>query len=248
MFKSPPDAIPDALHELRDALADLVSWATFAGDGEIFRKATPEAEADLTETALQLERRGGRVEAARAALVAAGFPVPRAWLAPDAAVRTVGPKWRPAVGSGHPQYVLSWEVPPDPPALRDVLAAVDEERRVRGIEADAGDRAASAGGEAAGDAPTPALDPDTPVAVSTLAKMYGVNQESLRKRLERQRGKDFECFTEVQEQKPREPRFLYKPRLVHHIIEDMRAKASGEASAERPARKKPPDFPAILAR
>ena len=93
--------------------------------------------------------------------------------------------------------------------------------------------------ERTGQGPTAlVLDPDTPVAASRIAMAHGLDPDSLRKRLERERAKGFDRFVEVENRKPREPRFLYYPRAVQPVIDAMKKKASGEASDERPSRKK----------
>jgi len=81
------------------------------------------------------------------------------------------------------------------------------------------------------------LDPDTPVSARRLADAHGVDQESLRKRLERYRRNHDSCYVEVEDGNPREPRFLYKPGAVQPVIDAMKRKASGETSSERPPRK-----------
>lgn len=70
-----------------------------------------------------------------------------------------------------------------------------------------------------------------------IAEREGVDPERLRKRLERRRAGDHNCYREIGdgERKRREPKYLYHVRAVRPIIEKL--KTSDETSADRPAKK-----------
>lgn len=87
-------------------------------------------------------------------------------------------------------------------------------------------------------AASPSDEPDAWLGHSAIAEAYGVDSESLRKRLDRLRRSDHNCYKEVaeSERKPREPKYLYRVSAVRPIIVEM--EASGGASGERPAKKK----------
>ena len=85
--------------------------------------------------------------------------------------------------------------------------------------------------------PDPSLDDDGAfLSVADLAKRYGIPKDALRKRLDRFRKTNHDCYKEVAdgERKPREPRYLYQLGAVRHIVQEM---ASGETSGKRPAKK-----------
>lgn len=77
---------------------------------------------------------------------------------------------------------------------------------------------------------------DAALSPAVLAKHFDVPREALRKRLERLRKTDHQCFIEVADQSLREPRFLYYVGRVRPVIEDLRA--SSEMSRKRPATEK----------
>lgn len=63
------------------------------------------------------------------------------------------------------------------------------------------------------------------MSVADFAKIHGVNAGALRKRLERLRGKnplDSDMFIESQNREKNKPQFLYNPKRVELIIEDMK--------------------------
>ncbi|MDI9430652.1 MAG: pentapeptide repeat-containing protein [Planctomycetota bacterium] len=81
------------------------------------------------------------------------------------------------------------------------------------------------------------LRTDARLPAETLAEMFGVDREALRKRLERTREKralDSEFFVEVANRGTRKPQYLYNPARVLPIAEDLKRKAS----AKRPPKKK----------
>lgn len=73
--------------------------------------------------------------------------------------------------------------------------------------------------------------------VSDLARRFGVDQETLRKRLDRWRGKNQGSADWAQDSdaQSREARYLYRCRAVRPIIDDLRA--SDETTGERPTKK-----------
>ena len=73
------------------------------------------------------------------------------------------------------------------------------------------------------------------LSVKQLAGNFGVPYDALRKRLDRERKKDHDCFLEVSNRRANEPRFLYYVAKVRPIIEDL--KASNRTSNERPSPK-----------
>lgn len=78
--------------------------------------------------------------------------------------------------------------------------------------------------------------PDDAVLPSAkLAEAFQVSHEPLRKRLDRLRRSDHNCFIENEGRKAKEAKYLYRVGAVRPIIADM--KASSKTSGERPARK-----------
>jgi len=77
---------------------------------------------------------------------------------------------------------------------------------------------------------------DSALSPAELAKRFGVSYDALRKRLERLRSKDHDCFMEVSNRKP-QAQYLYKVGHVRPVIADMK-KPSNEASSQLPATKK----------
>ncbi len=77
----------------------------------------------------------------------------------------------------------------------------------------------------------PTLDDGVWLGAAEFAEKTGVNREQLRKRLERLRAKNHDCYREIAdgERKPREPKFVYQYKFVRPIVDRM--KASGETSA-----------------
>lgn len=76
------------------------------------------------------------------------------------------------------------------------------------------------------------------MSAADLAKHYGVDTESLRKRLDRQREKhtlDTNLFIESQDRGKNKPKYLYNAKMVLHIIKKLKSK---EASVKRPSEKK----------
>lgn len=73
---------------------------------------------------------------------------------------------------------------------------------------------------------------------SDLAERFGVNAETLRKRLDRWREKNVTSrdWTENEGATSRDPKYLYRLGAVRHLIALLQA--SGESSGERPAKKK----------
>jgi hypothetical protein len=70
-----------------------------------------------------------------------------------------------------------------------------------------------------------------PMSASDLAVMHDLAPDALRKRLDRERERNLDCFIELDdsERKPRDPKYLYKPVKVQPIIDAMkREKSSGE--------------------
>lgn len=89
---------------------------------------------------------------------------------------------------------------------------------IQGARLQDGLAALSAGG------PKEVLAAATYMSVGDLAKMYGLDQERLRKRLERERAKNHDCYREIDsgERKPHDPKYLYCPEKVQHIIDAMK--------------------------
>lgn len=80
--------------------------------------------------------------------------------------------------------------------------------------------------------------PDTstaPMSATDLATTHGLDHETLRKRLERVRKKNLECYIEMDdgERKPRDAKYLYRPQMVQHVIDAMKRE---QATGERPAK------------
>ncbi len=84
-------------------------------------------------------------------------------------------------------------------------------------------------------APGGAIPDDSTLSADSLAELFKVDKEALRKRLARLRGKDHTCFIEVADRTSTEPQFLYKVGKVRPVVEALRA--SGSASGNRPAEK-----------
>lgn len=63
-----------------------------------------------------------------------------------------------------------------------------------------------------------------------LAKRFGVPADNLRQRLKRWMKTHDDGWKEVNDRRPREPKYLYKVSAVMHIIEEL------QASGERPAK------------
>ncbi len=112
-----------------------------------------------------------------------------------------------------------------------------------GVELDA-DQSISPGGPAKevrahSQTPSGTLDDESTLSPKNLAEIFDVPLEALRKRLERLRRKDHNCFIEIADRTSREPQFHYYLGKVRHVIEDMKGKAaSSETSSKRPAKKK----------
>ena len=62
---------------------------------------------------------------------------------------------------------------------------------------------------------------DSALSPAELAKRFGVPYAALRKRLERLRSQDHDCFIEVSNRKPKEAQYLYKVGHVRKTIEGM---------------------------
>ncbi len=73
---------------------------------------------------------------------------------------------------------------------------------------------------------------DAALSCPDIAAQCGVNEDALRRRLERWRRDHDQGWHEVQNHGPREPRYLYQVGAIADIIDDM---TSGETSAERSA-------------
>ncbi len=74
----------------------------------------------------------------------------------------------------------------------------------------------------------------SPRSVNDLARENGVDAELLRKRLDRERGKNQDCYVEMDdsERKSNEPKYLYRPECVRHVIDELKA---AKSSSRRPA-------------
>ena len=68
-----------------------------------------------------------------------------------------------------------------------------------------------------------------------LAGMLDVPKEALRKRLERERMIDHDCFREVADRGAKEAQFLYRVRTARPLSEALKKKMSSETSSKRPA-------------
>ncbi len=77
------------------------------------------------------------------------------------------------------------------------------------------------------------MDDHTLLSCASLAKRYKVPVEALRKRLERHRTTDHDCFVEQANRSSKEPQFLYYGGKVVHIVDQL--KSSPNASAKRPS-------------
>jgi hypothetical protein len=126
--------------------------------------------------------------------------------------------------------------------LRELCANVDGDGtypatcrlwpKVRAFLEQAADRFRNSG---SAEQPAPAADAQdktadkAPVSAADLAKRHGLKSEALRKRLDRERTKNHDCFIEIDasERKPHDAGFLYRPEKVAHVIEAMKAKTSG---------------------
>lgn len=85
------------------------------------------------------------------------------------------------------------------------------------------------------------IPPGTPAGVALmsakdLAERHGLDAEALRKRLDRERIKNHDCFIEIEssERKRNEPQYLYRPDRVQHIIDNMLQ--TPKTSIKRPTR------------
>jgi hypothetical protein len=74
------------------------------------------------------------------------------------------------------------------------------------------------------------------MSAASMAKTYDLPPEALRKRLDRQRARDLDCFIEVEDRAANEAQYLYHFGRVRHILEAMRPTTS--ASDKRPTPKK----------
>ena len=87
----------------------------------------------------------------------------------------------------------------------------------------------------------PLTDNDNvPMSPTELAQKHNVNQDALRKRLERLRLNDSKCFIEVADRGSKEAQYLYYRSAAMPIIRDMQRKSlktSGKMSGKRPAKK-----------
>jgi hypothetical protein len=80
---------------------------------------------------------------------------------------------------------------------------------------------------------------DAVLSPADIARLAGVDLESLRKRLERLREHDHNAFIENENRTRKQPQYLYKASVVRPIVKDMKKKqASSETSSKRPSRKK----------
>jgi len=78
-------------------------------------------------------------------------------------------------------------------------------------------------GEGRGAEKEPQVDPpeDALMSPRQLASQHGVPYEALRKRLERERRRNHNCFVEVEAQ-GNEPQFLYRYEVIKHVIDSMK--------------------------
>ncbi len=102
-----------------------------------------------------------------------------------------------------------------------------------------GSRQGSQTGEAAAESPplvantTTEIPDEAILSPAKLAELFHVPYDALRKRLERLRRKNHNCFIEAENPKVNEAKYLYEVGKVRPIIQEM--KASSCASSERPA-------------
>lgn len=75
----------------------------------------------------------------------------------------------------------------------------------------------------------PILDEEGWYAPERLAEVHRVDKECLRGRLKRYRKNNMDGWQEREDRRPRESKYLYQPKFVKHIIQDL-------ASSERPAK------------
>lgn len=73
---------------------------------------------------------------------------------------------------------------------------------------------------------------DVPLSPKQLAVRHNVDHDSLRRRLERRRKHDGNCFVEIENRSGHEPQFLYWEARITDIIEDLKS------STPRPPQKK----------
>lgn len=80
-------------------------------------------------------------------------------------------------------------------------------------------------------------DPQGLYSPADLARLFGLGQDALEKRLARWRKGHFEGWIENRERRPTEPQFLYRLSVVQPIVDAMLA--SRETSRKRPAKQNP---------
>jgi len=78
-------------------------------------------------------------------------------------------------------------------------------------------------------------DGDSVLSPAQIASRFGVNPEALRKRLERLRGRDHNCFIENDNRAGNEPKYLYKLSSAKHVVEQLQQ--ADKTSSLRPPRK-----------
>ncbi len=78
------------------------------------------------------------------------------------------------------------------------------------------------------------LDDDAWLTHKDIAQRLGLDDEMVRKRLDRFRAKNHDCFREVSDRKPREPGYLYHVKAIRPVIHALAA--SSQSSSERPAK------------
>jgi hypothetical protein len=79
------------------------------------------------------------------------------------------------------------------------------------------------------------LEKDAWRTATDLARLFGVEGDALRQRLNRWRKKNDGGWKEVTDRKPREPKYLYRDGAVRSIVGSL--KTSSEPSSEQPAKK-----------
>jgi hypothetical protein len=74
------------------------------------------------------------------------------------------------------------------------------------------------------------LDDDAQLSARHIAALLGLAVGAVRKRMDRHRKKNHDCFVEVDSPKPRQARFLYRIGSIRHVLLEL------VASSERPSK------------
>lgn len=116
-----------------------------------------------------------------------------------------------------------------PPEANEATEVADDLRRLAG--AIDGGQSQTDDGQTGGEA---GVSDDAMLGSAALARMFNLPLPMVSKRLERWRKQNGEGWTENQERKPRDPKYLYRLGAVRPLLDRLRA--SGQTSGERPAK------------